>query len=137
MEEVGLAFSLAMVVAMIIVLIRPGIQLGILLAPAVVFILASAGLNIALRRRTWRRLATDYRHMGRDEWVQANINHSRKIALHSIYALQVPLMLLVTYIPDVPTVATSVAGMAILTMASGSTAFFASYLLHSRQHTDE
>lgn len=133
---VGLAFSLAMGVAMIFALIRPGMQLGILLVPALVFIIATAGLNIALRGWVRPRPTTASRHMGQDEWVQANVNRSRKTALLSIYTAQVPLMFLVPYIPVVPTVATSVAGMAILTMASGSTAFFASYLFHSRQHTD-
>jgi hypothetical protein len=41
-------------------------------------------------------------------------------------------MFFVAYLPAAPTVSTSVVGMAILTMASGGTAFFATYLLRSR-----
>jgi hypothetical protein len=131
----GLAFNLAMAVTMVFALIRPGIQVGILLAPALVFIIASVGLNIALRGWEWPHPTVDDRHVGRDEWVQANVNRARQIALHSIYIVQVPLMFFVAYVPAVPTVSTSVVGMAILTMASGGTAFFASYLFHSR-HID-
>jgi predicted anti-sigma-YlaC factor YlaD len=132
----GLAFSLAMAVAMIFSLVRPGIHVGLLMIPALVFIIASVGLNIALRGWGGPSPIHDDRQVARDEWVQANINRSRRIALQSIYAAQVPLMFFVAYVPSMPTVSTSVVGMAILTMASGSTAFFASYLLHSRLHSD-
>ena len=132
----GLAFCLALGVAMIVALMRPSFQVGIVLAPALVFIVASIGLNVALRGRRWPRPAAEERLIGSDEWVQANINRSRRIALLSIYTAQVPLMFLVAYVPADPTVSTSVVGMAILTMVSGGSAFFASYLLHSRQHTD-
>jgi hypothetical protein len=81
-------------------------------------------------------MTVDYGPLGRDEWVQANVNRSRKVALQSIYAMQVPLMFFVAYLPAAPTVSTSVVGMAILTMASGGTAFFATYLLRSRHPAD-
>jgi len=132
----GLAFSLSMGVTMIFSLIRPGIHVGILLAPALVFIMAMVVLNIALCGWEWPHSTAEDRYVGRDEWVQANVNRARKSALHSIYAAQVPLMFFVAYVPAVPTVSVSVVGMAILTMASGGTAFFASYLFHSRQHID-
>jgi hypothetical protein len=131
----GLAFSLAMAVTAIVFLLRPGMQLGLLLAPAVVFVGATVGLNIVLRGWTWPR-NTPTTCVARDEWVQANVNRSRRVSLQTIYAVQVPLMFLVAYVPTVPTVSMSVVGMALLTMASGSIAFFSSYLLHSRQHVD-
>jgi hypothetical protein len=126
----GLAFNLAMAAAMVLALFRPGLNIGLLLTPALVFTVASVGLNLLLNRSG--RMTVDYRALGRDEWVQANVNRSRKVALQSIYMVQVPLMFFVAYLPAAPTVSTSVVGMAILTMASGGTAFFGTYLLRSR-----
>lgn len=117
-------------------LLRPGLGVGTLVAPAVVFIAASIGLERALRGRRWPRPDTEDRRIGRDEWVQANFNRSRRIALLAIFTVQVPLIFVVAYVPASPTVSTSVVGMALLTMSSGSVALFASYLLFSRQHAN-
>jgi predicted anti-sigma-YlaC factor YlaD len=133
---VGLAFSLALGVATIFALLRPGLGVGVVVAPALVFLAATLGLNIALRGRGWARPDVEDRRIGRDEWVGTNINRAHRVALLAVYAAQVPLMLLVVHAPPDPAVSASVVAMALLTMSSGGAAFFTSYLLASRQQTD-
>ena len=132
----GLAFSLALGVGMIVALVRPGPQTALVVAPTVVFMVAMIALDVALRGRRWRRPDPEDARIARDEWVRTNIGRARWVALIAIWAAQAPLMFLVAYLPPDPTVGKSVVGMSLLTMVSGGTGFFASYLIYSRQAFD-
>lgn len=133
----GLAFNLALGVAMTLALIRPGDQMGLGVPMALVLIPALVALDVALGGRLWRRHDPEDRRIVRDEWVRANMDRSRKIALNVVFIVQVPLMFFVAYLqPDPPTVGESVVGMAMLTMVAGSATFYASYLHYSRQDAD-
>ncbi len=129
----GLAFSVAMGLATVIALVRPGLQISYLMAPALVFVLAVVGLNVALRGREWSRTDMEDRRIASDERVRANADRSRKAALQAIYFAQLPLMPLAAYLqPDPASVEVAVVGMALLTMSAGATTFFLSYLWRSR-----
>lgn len=129
----GLAFSVATGLAMMIALMRPGLRLSYLLAPALVFIVATLALNLTLRGRAWTQPDSEEVRITRDERVRANADRSRRTALSAIYLAQVPLIPLVPYLqPDPPSVETTAVAMALLTMSLGSAAFFAAYLWRSR-----
>ena len=129
----GLAFSFATGLAMVIALMQPGLRFSYLLAPALVFILATLVLNLALRGRAWTRPDSEELRINRDERVRANADHSRRTALKAIYLAQVPLIPLVAYLQaDPPSVEATAVAMALLTMSVGSTAFFTAYLWRSR-----
>jgi hypothetical protein len=119
---------------MVIALAKPGSQFLLVMIPAAIFIVGTVALAVALRGRRWREPDLEDRTIRFDERVRANMDRSRRIALQAIYAAQVPLMPLATYAqPDPASVNMAVVGMALLTMASGGTAFFASYLHCSRR----
>jgi hypothetical protein len=132
----GLAFGAALGAGMILALMRPGVQTSLVVVPALVFMAGSVALSIALRGRRWPRPTPEDRVIGRDEWVSANINRSRRFALAAVCFGQVPLMLFVAYVQPDPTVGSSVLGMAMLTLVTGNVTFFGSYLLYSRQPAD-
>jgi len=131
----GLAFFVALGVGVILALVRPGIQTAILTIPFV-FVLAGIALRFTLRGRRWTRPDPEDNRIMRDEWVRRNYERARRIALRAIWMAQAPLMFLVAYIPPDPTVGGSVVGMAMLTMATGGTAFLGSYLVYSREPSD-
>ena len=133
----ALAFNLALGVAMTLALMRPGDQMWLGVPIALVLIPAMVALDIALGGRLWRRPDSEDRRIGRDEWVRANMDRSRRIALNAVFIAQVPLMFFVAYLqPDPPTVGESVVGMAMLTMVVASATFYASYLHYSGQDAD-
>lgn len=127
--SLGLAFSVAVGAAMIVALLRPGVQVGLVITPGLVFIVSMVALNVALRGRSWRHPDFEERRIWSDERIKANADRARRTALHGLYLAQVPLIPLVVYAQPEPASAEAAAtGMALLTMAAGGATFFGSYL---------
>jgi hypothetical protein len=135
-RALALAFFTAFGAGTIVGLIRPGSQASVVLVPTAVFLLISFALGIALRGRRWLRFDPEDRIIQADEWVRANTERARRVALMTVWLAQGPLMFFVAYIPPDPTVGGSVTGMAGLTMALAGIAFFGSYLVFSRVPSD-
>jgi hypothetical protein len=129
----GLAFNVALGIGVTFGLMLPGNQLAFV-APALVFMVVSIALGIAVRR--WPQHDAEERRLRADEWIRMNVERARKISLRTVWLAQAPLMFLVAYLPPDPTVGSSVVGMALLTLTLAGIGFFGSYLVFSRGLSD-
>jgi len=142
-EQHYLAYQRAAVVGLLVGMVASGLFLGVLfrlispglanvtaLSIMALFVVALLAVQlITLRGRLWRPRGPEAQRVLRDEWTRKNWNRACRTGFFVVMWAQLPLAYFVAGLPPAPWGPS----MAALTMALGITAFFASYLYHSRQ----
>jgi hypothetical protein len=130
---VGLLFGMVaagLFLAALFRLMSPGLARVTALIIIALFIVTLLSVHfITLRGRLWHPRAPEAQRVLRDEWTRKNWNRACRSGFYVVMWAQVPLAYFVNGLPPEP----DVPALAALTMALGVTAFFGSYLFHSRQ----